>query len=99
MDAQFYKGRANSSLLTLYSDGVLVPAANITKIEFSFAGLSFNSVDNPELFEMGAETIRLKFGAMDAPAGLHSMKLTVYSSDHPEGVVWGSALLIKLEPA
>jgi len=97
MDARFYKGRANDVLMTLSNNGSPVLPASITKVEFRFGSSSFNSVDHPSLFANEANGIRLKFGGMDAPAGLHDMTLIVYSADHPEGIVWGDPLSIKLE--
>lgn len=97
MDAKFYKGRSNDVLMTLTNNGAAVAPASLTKVEVRFATYVFDSAANPTLFAFETTGIRLKFGAMDAPAGLHAMTLIIYSADHPAGVVWGDPLNIKLE--
>ena len=97
MDAKFYKGRGNDVVMTLTNNGVAVPPASVAKVEVRFGTYSFDSAANPSLFAFESAGIRLKFGAMDAPAGLHAMTLIIYSADHPGGVVWGDPLNIKLE--
>lgn len=96
MDAQFYKGRENDVFLQLFNDGVLVTPEFVTKIEFRYNGGSFNSTDNPDLFSFEATGIRLKFGASTVPSGIHQMMMVVYSSDHPNGIVWYDKLTIGL---
>lgn len=97
MDAQFYKGRGNDVLMTLSNNGVAVPPASITKVEFKYAGGTVNSVDDPELFAFETTGVRLKFGGLTVQAGLYEMGLIVYSADHPEGIVWDASISIKVD--
>lgn len=97
MDLKFYKGHGNDALMTIYNNGVVVPTAAITKVEFKYSGGAVNSVDNPGLFVFETNGIRLKFGGLAVNEGLYAMSLIVYSADHPDGIVWDDYIAIKVE--
>ena len=96
MEAQFYKGKGNDVVMSLFNDNVLIIPSSLTKLQFIYQGGSIDSLDSPALFSFEAEGVRLKFGASDIPPGTYSMKLVVYTNAHPEGVVWADSVIIKV---
>jgi hypothetical protein len=97
MDAHFYKGYGNEVILTLKNDGVVVPMAALTSLEFIYSGGSINSSTNPELFDFDANSVRLKFGDSALQKGTYAMSLIVYSTEYPSGVVWDDSICVKID--
>lgn len=96
IEATFYKDRNNSALLTLTNNGVIVPTANVDKIEFTYDGGSIDSDTDPALFSFGTESIRLKFGQSDLSVGVYEMALIVYGTDYPDGIVWDQSIKVEM---
>jgi hypothetical protein len=75
-------------MIMLMNNGAPAFMPAITRAEVQYATGSVNSVDNPELFQIEANGIRIKFGASTIPRGIHQMRLIVHSLDYPDGFVW-----------
>lgn len=94
----FYKNRDNSVLLKLYQSNVLFDHTTITKAEIKWKASSVNSVNNPSMFTIDINGIRLKLGSLSVtPPTEIQAKLIVYTNGWPNGVVWNSRLNIKIQ--
>ena len=82
-----YSGRDNMVTLSLGLNGQPWSVAQASKIEIRGARGAVNSVDSPEMFEIGSE-LGLRLGSLNWPAGTHLASLIVYTDAWPRGVVW-----------
>lgn len=96
MESQFFKGRDNSIKLSLFNNGVLVSPSNVRKVELKSRNVSVNSIDNPDIMATGVDGYTLKFGFVQWPVGAYKLSIYVYSSDNPNGVLWGETLNVKI---
>ena len=82
-----YSGRDNVTMLSLGLNGQSWSVAQASKIEIRGAPGAVNSVDSPDIFEIGSE-LGLRLGSLNWPAGTHLASLVVYTDAWPRGVVW-----------
>ena len=82
-----YSGRDNMVPLVLGLNGQPWSVAQASKIEIRGAHGAVNSVDSPDIFEIGIE-LGLRLGSLKWPAGVHLASLVVYTEAWPRGVVW-----------
>ena len=82
-----YSGRDNMVTLSLGLNGQPWSVAQALKIEIRGARGAVNSVDSPEMFEIGSE-LGLRLGSLNWPTGTHLASLVVYTDAWPRGVVW-----------
>lgn len=86
-----YNGHDNVVPLLLTDDGAPVDLSNMTKVQVTLAGQSFDSDVNPAMFDLAAREdgiISLKFGAAELPANDHPMRVVVFDNGNPDGIVW-----------
>lgn len=94
-----YVGRDNSLDFHLTEDGAVVDLSPITRMTLALRGrglppVALDSDQHPQAFDWqgDATRLKLKLGAyVDAP-GEYLGRLTVFSLDHPNGLVWTEAL-------
>ena len=82
-----YSGRDNMVTLSLGLNGQPWSVAQAMKIEIRGAPGAVNSVDSPEMFEIGSD-LGLRLGSLNWPTGSHMASLVVYTEAWPRGVVW-----------
>ena len=82
-----YSGRDNMVTLSLGLNGQPWSVAQAMKIEIRGALGAVNSVDSPEMFEIGSD-LGLRLGSLNWPTGSHMASLVVYTEAWPRGVVW-----------
>ena len=82
-----YPGRDNIVALSLGLNGQPWSVAQASKIEIRGAHGAVNSLDSPDMFEIGSK-LGLRLGSLNWPAGTHLASLVVYTEAWPRGVVW-----------
>ena len=97
MAINLYRNRDNEVTMTLLNNEVPVSMSAVTKLEFTGNLLSFNSVDNPEVFIFGVDSVRLRLGLLDKPPGKYHVALIVYFPTKPLGIVWEESIELIFE--
>lgn len=85
-------GRDNTIELRLLADGVVIDGSSITKVELAAQGQSFNSDDDPTLFDLSQKAdgiVILKLGGAGLDAGENQQaELYVYDAVNVNGIHW-----------
>lgn len=94
-----YIGRDNSLDFHLTEDGEVVDLAPVSRMTLDLRGrglppVALDSAQDPQAFDWQSDATRLKLklGAHVNQPGEYLGRLTVFSLDHPNGLVWTEAL-------
>lgn len=92
----FYIGRDNSAYLRLYANDTPVDLDTITKLEIRIGVASFNTIDDASVITRDGDKYVLMLGAAGVAAGSYGAQLVAYSTDKPQGLVWGSPISVQV---
>ena len=94
-----YTGRDTNIRYQLLDEGQPKDLSNLSQIDLIFSSTvrvsGTISSTAPLDFSTKATELVLKFGAVTIPSGSYpSIKVVVYDSDNPKGLVWGEIALV-----
>lgn len=92
----FYTGRDNEGYARLFKNNVEIDYAVLTRMQVQVADQEFDNVADPEVVQVLADRVVLALGKAGIAPGSYRARLVVYAGDHPDGIVWGDPLSVRV---
>lgn len=92
----FYTGRDNEGYARLFKNNTEVVYTDLTRVQVLVAGLEFDNLADPTVVQVLPDRVELALGHAAIAPGSYAARLVVYAIDHPNGVMWGDPLSVRI---